>query len=71
MGYIVDGKYLFSGDTFRIKNGKIAVPNRKLLTMDLTETKKSINKVSRLKGIKYIFTSHFGFTADFAFAVSQ
>ena len=72
MGYIIDGKYLFSGDAFRIKNGKITTPKfLKLLIMDLNEMKKSIEKVSKLKGIKYIFTSHSGFTADFDFAVSK
>jgi glyoxylase-like metal-dependent hydrolase (beta-lactamase superfamily II) len=71
MGYIIDGRYLFSGDAFRIKNGKIAVPNLKFFTMDLNEMKKSIEKVSKLKGIEYIFSSHTGFSDDFDFAVSK
>ena len=71
MGYIIDGRYLFSGDAFRIKNGKIAVPNLKLFTMDLNEMKKSIEKVSKLKGIEYIFSSHTGFSDNFDFAVSK
>jgi hydroxyacylglutathione hydrolase len=71
MGYIVDEKYLFSGDAFRIKNGRIRVPNLKLLVMDLNEMKKSIEKVCTLKGIQYIFTSHSGFTTDFSFAISK
>ena len=70
MGYIVDGKYLFSGDAFRIKSGKIALPNRKIFVMDLDKMKNSIKRVSELKGIKYIFSAHSGFTADFGFAVS-
>jgi len=71
MGYIIDGKYLFSGDAFRIKNGRIAVPNLKLFVMDLNEMKKSIEKVCTLTGIQYIFTSHSGSTADFSFAISK
>ena len=71
MGYIINDKYLFSGDAFRIRNGKIAVPHMKLHIMDLNEMKKSIEKVSKLKGVKYIFTSHSGFTADFSFAISK
>jgi len=71
MGYIIDGRYLFSGDAFRIKNGKITVPNLKLFVMDLNEMKKSIEKVCKLKGVQYIFTSHSGFTADFSFAISK
>jgi hypothetical protein len=71
MGYIIDGRYLFSGDAFRIKNGKITVPNLKPFVMDLNEMKKSIEKVCKLKGVQYIFTSHSGFTADFSFAISK
>lgn len=71
MGYIINGKYLFSGDAFKIKKGKIAVPNLKLFIMDLNEMKKSIEKVCKLKGVQYIFTSHSGFTADFSFAISK
>jgi glyoxylase-like metal-dependent hydrolase (beta-lactamase superfamily II) len=71
MGYIINGKYLFSGDAFKIKNGKIAVSKLKLLIMDLNEMKKSIEKVSKLEGIKYIFSSHSNFTADFTFATSK
>ena len=71
MGFIIDGKYLFSGDAFRIKNGKIALPNRRFLVMDVEKMKRSIARVSKLKGIKYIFSAHSGFTADFAFAVSN
>ncbi len=70
-GYLIDDKYLFSGDAFRIKNGKIAVPHLKLFVMDLNEMKKSIDKVCNLKGVQYIFTSHSGFTADLSSAMSK
>jgi flavorubredoxin len=39
--------------------------------MDLNEMKKSIEKVSKLKGIEYIFSSHTGFSDNFDFAVSK
>jgi glyoxylase-like metal-dependent hydrolase (beta-lactamase superfamily II) len=71
MGYIIAGKYLFTGDAFRIKNGKLALPNRKFMVMDIDKMKRSIEKVAGLKGIKYIFSSNSGFTADFPFAVSK
>lgn len=71
MGYLINGKYLFSGDAFRIKNGKIAVPKLKLVIMNLNEMNKSINKVRKLKGIQYIFTANSGFTADFTSAISK
>ena len=71
MGYIFDGKYLFTGDAFRIKNGKITVPHLKWVLMDLEMMKRSLKKVTQLKDIKYIFTSHSGFTSNFNFAVSE
>ncbi len=71
MGYIINDRYLFSGDAFRIKNGKITVPNFRFFVMDLNEMKKSIEKVFKLEGIQYIFTSQAGFTADFSYAISK
>jgi hydroxyacylglutathione hydrolase len=71
MGYIIDDKYLFSGDAFKIKNGKLAVPYIKIILTNLDSMRASIRKVSKLKEIEYIFTSYSGFTADFQFAVSE
>lgn len=71
MGFIIDNKYLFSGDAFRIKNGKLQVPFKKIFTMDVTKMENSLRKVAQLKGIKYIFSGHSGFTADFDYAVSD
>jgi hydroxyacylglutathione hydrolase len=71
MGFLIDGKYLFIGDAFRIKNGKLAVPYKKLLVDDVKEMKNSIRKTAELKGVQYVFTAHSGFTGDFDFAVSD
>lgn len=71
MGFIIDDKYLFSGDAFRIKNGKLAVPFKKQFVMNEVDIRKSIIKVSKFQSLKYIFTSHSGFTADFNFAFSM
>lgn len=61
MGYLVDGKYLFSGDAFRIKKGKLAPPNKKLFVMNLDKMNESIENVNKIKGIEYIFTGSSGF----------
>ena len=71
MGYIVNDIYLFTGDAFRIKNGKLNVPYKKLLAMDVDEMKRSLKKLTMLKGIKYIFSAHSGFSSDFEFAISD
>jgi glyoxylase-like metal-dependent hydrolase (beta-lactamase superfamily II) len=61
MGYLVDGKYLFSGDAFRIKKGKLTPPHKKIFVMNLERMNKSIENVNKLKGIEYIFTGNSGF----------
>jgi glyoxylase-like metal-dependent hydrolase (beta-lactamase superfamily II) len=61
LGYLVDGKYLFSGDAFRIKKGKLALPYKKIFVMNLDKMNKSIENVKRIKGIEYIFTGNSGF----------
>lgn len=71
MGYIIDNKYLFTGDAFRIKNGKLDVPLKKQFVMDLNQMRQSLKKAASLDSVKYIFSSHSGFSADFNFAVSD
>jgi hydroxyacylglutathione hydrolase len=71
MGFIVDDKYLFSGDAFRIKNGKIQLPFKKIFTMNVEQMENSIKKIAQLKGIKFIFSGHSGFTGDFNYAVAD
>ncbi|MCL2815204.1 MAG: MBL fold metallo-hydrolase [Oscillospiraceae bacterium] len=63
--YIMDGKYLFSGDNFGLKNGKatLFIP---LFNMDGSEQKKSIAKISGLQNIEAVFTGHHGYSANFA-----
>jgi hypothetical protein len=61
MGYLVDGKYLFSGDAFRIKKGKLKPPHKKLFVMNLDKMNESIENVNKIKGIEYIFTGNSDF----------
>lgn len=69
MGYLIDGKYLFSGDAFLIKNGKLSVPPKKMFVMNIDKMKNSLQKLSGFKNIEYVFSSNSGFTADFVFAI--
>ena len=62
--YIVDGKYLFSGDNFALKNGK-AIPFTAFFNMDGKEHQKSIAKISSLENITAVFTGHNGYSGDF------
>lgn len=65
MSYIINDKYLFTGDTFRLKDGKATVFNE-FFNMDSTEEIESIKKLSSLTGIEELFTAHYGSSDDFA-----
>lgn len=71
MGYIVDRKYLFSGDAFRIKNGRIDLPLKKIFVMNEDEMRASIRRVAGLDSLQYIFAGSSGFTADPDFALKR
>jgi hypothetical protein len=60
----VDGKYLFSGDSFGLKDGKVK-PFIWFFNMDGDEHKRSIKKISQLQNIEAVFTGHHGYTNDF------
>lgn len=69
MSYIVNDRYIFTGDTLSLRNGK-AVPSSDFYNMDTETEKKSIHKLAGLKGLTYIFTSHDGFSDNFDEALS-
>lgn len=58
--YLVNGKYLFSGDNFGLKKNKI-VPFIPLINMDNNEHKRSIEKLSKIANIEAKFTGHHGY----------
>jgi glyoxylase-like metal-dependent hydrolase (beta-lactamase superfamily II) len=63
--YILNGKYLFSGDNFSLKNGKARLFIA-LFNMDGKEQKKSlVNIISKLQNIEGVFTGHHGYTEKF------
>ena len=64
MSFIVNGMYLFTGDTLRIHDGKAALFNR-FINMDTDTQIRSIAALSALTGITHVFTAHHGFSADF------
>ncbi|MCX6248817.1 MAG: MBL fold metallo-hydrolase [Bacteroidetes bacterium] len=68
MCFLVDDKYLFTGDVLSLKNGKIGF-SVKFFDMDYETAKKSIKNITDLPEVHYIFTSHFGYTADYKNAV--
>jgi hydroxyacylglutathione hydrolase len=70
MCYLIDDKYLFTGDAIRIKEGKIDEFN-KFFNMDSKTAKESIKKITNLPSAEYIFTAHYGYTGDYKNAVKD
>lgn len=64
MSYVINDKYLFTGDTLSLKGQKVELFND-FFNMDGVIEEKSIRKLANLSGIKYIFTAHYGYTDNF------
>ena len=59
MAYLVDGRYLFSGDAFKFKSGKISVHP---YTMDTKTAQKTIDQLTEtIKNSSIVFTAHYGY----------
>lgn len=69
MSYLIDGKYLFVGDAFGLKDGKIDKPN-KFFSGDMKTAIQSFDKIINLTKAEYIFTAHNGFSSDYKNAVN-
>lgn len=61
MSYLVDGQYLFTGDTLSLHNGKVAIFNP-FFNMNSEAEKQSIHNLANCSTVKYIFTAHYGYT---------
>lgn len=70
MSYIINGKYLFTGDTLSLKNQKAELFNE-FFNMDSPTEEKSIKKLAALPDVKYIFTAHYGYTDNFQKALES
>ena len=68
--YLIDDKYLFTGDCLRLVKDKVAEFYR-LPNMDTEMQRKSITKLSRLQNIGFLFTAHDGMTNDVNAAFSD
>ena len=68
--YLVNDKYLFTGDIVSLKNGKIA-PTPAIINMDKKQALKSHEIIRRIPTAEYIFTGHWGYTDDYLTAVRK
>jgi len=67
--YIVNDKYLFTGDALRLHNGLVE-PFPKIINKSARKARKSMHNVLGLEGVQYIFTAHFGYTDNYRAATS-
>jgi glyoxylase-like metal-dependent hydrolase (beta-lactamase superfamily II) len=59
LSYLMDGRYLFTGDAILFQNGVIR-PFYRVLSMCHKKTKESAEKIKLIKHIDYICTAHSG-----------
>ena len=70
MCYLVNEKYLFTGDILSLKAEKIG-PFVRFFDLDHGIANKSISKITGLPGVEYLFTAHHGYTKDYQHAVKD
>ena len=68
--YVVNDKYLFTGDALSLKAAGIDV-FPKFINKNARRARKSMNYLTDLDNIQFIFTGHYGYTDDYKTAVSQ
>jgi hydroxyacylglutathione hydrolase len=68
MSYVVNGQYLFAGDTVELK-GNVATLGMKWMNMDGTQQMASLQKLAQLRDIVLLCTAHSGVSHDFPTAM--
>jgi glyoxylase-like metal-dependent hydrolase (beta-lactamase superfamily II) len=68
--YVINDRYLFTGDALRLQSGSI-VPFPKFINKNARRARNSMDKLTNLDNVQYIFTGHYGYTDDYKSAVSQ
>ena len=69
MAYLINDKYLFTGDILSLKDGKIA-PIPAFFDMDNAQAIKSMDIIRYIPTAEYIFTAHWGYTDDYKTSVT-
>jgi glyoxylase-like metal-dependent hydrolase (beta-lactamase superfamily II) len=70
MCYLINDKYLFTGDAISLKADKIGKFN-KFFNMDTKTATASIQKITAISTAEYIFTAHYGYTNEYKNAVKD
>jgi glyoxylase-like metal-dependent hydrolase (beta-lactamase superfamily II) len=64
MCYLVNGRYLFTGDDHKIIKGEAYVFNE-FFNMDSKTEAQSLRKLAKLKNVAWVFSSHYGVSDNF------
>ena len=70
MCYLMNDKYLFTGDLLSIKAGKIQKFNE-FFNMDTKTAIQSIDRIVNIQACEYIFSAHYGYTNHYKNAVKD
>ena len=70
MCYLINNKYLFTGDALSLKLGKIGKFNE-FFNMDTPTAISSIAQITNIPEVQYIFTAHYGYSNDYKNAVKD
>ncbi len=62
-GFLVNGRFLFVGDSMRLQNGTAALFS-KSINMDNGAQLQSLKKLACVHGVQCVFTAHFGYADD-------
>jgi glyoxylase-like metal-dependent hydrolase (beta-lactamase superfamily II) len=63
VSYLVENRFLFSGDAFRLRRGE-AVPFLRCFSRDMPAMIRSIQKLASIEGIEWLLTGHSGAAGD-------
>jgi len=64
--YLINGIYLFTGDTLSLDGNKVGLFNSAFNQSDSVQAE-DIKRLSKIDGIQYIFTAHYGYTNSAVF----
>jgi glyoxylase-like metal-dependent hydrolase (beta-lactamase superfamily II) len=59
--YLIDGKYLFTGDTLSLQGDEVRLFNSFFNNSDEMQ-KADIERLAALSGVQYVFSAHYGYT---------
>ena len=62
--FLVNGQFLFTGDSMSLKSGRAGIFSQ-AINMDSEAQLESLKKLSKLEGVKTIFTAHHGYSDFF------